>query len=1376
MANDVTMKVGVDTKEAEEGFQEIVQEAAKAATQAESKFSDAFKGSFAGNFAADFAADVKGNLLQAAQYAIDAGSNFEKALQSVSAVTGVTGEGLDDLGTRAQDLALQFGGSATTQLEAFQTVLSKFGPDLAKTPEALGTVAESVNVLGKAAGLDAKQSVDALSNAMLQFGVDASDPAKLAQESGRFINVLAASAKVGAAEIPQVSEAILQAGVAAKGAGLSFEETNAAIQGLAIGGKVGSEAGIALRNVIGKLIDGGGEQKKVLESVGLSYKQLGTALTTAQEDGGGLASALEMLKGGLDKIKDPAEKAAAAGKLFGAENASAAGILLDQVDNIKLFTEGVTGTNEATVQAAINQDTLASRFSKVKAAIEVGLIKAFQALTPIVKFVFDNFSTIAVVLSPIAIGLAAAGIAAFTSSAGFQAFSLSTFLANSAVVTFTASLLANPIFLIAAAAAAAVVGIVAIADAMNVSAEETISNAEAQQKNIETQQQMNKEMQQGEIQTQSLVNEFQSLAGKSKLTAEEQKRLQEIQSKLEEKYPKLIDATKSYKENLNGVTEVGKSSTKQLEKLRDQSAELQKEFNRAAREVIRGKRELALGDLYSSTTTLLGGATALTNEVEKFKIAVYKAGTAGEIDAATLALIRTANKLGAAGFGGEEKQQQFVAGIRNASVQAAQYLDFYKKKNVETSEVIKKLDKDENDNDANTLKKKSTNKNKQLAAIEDLINAEKLLQKNNDTSAKQEAVEQGLTDVSIAKKKELLESEKQRLELLLSTQRQQVTYFGETTNNLNAIAQIEKTADGKIISRIKGTDQEREKAAKFYTDLQERIATVGLQLNKISATETAEGFKAEYERLKREADDLKKAVPETLSTKFAFTVTDAEFNTQVEALKTKLQTTYDELNAIAISADEKQKADIQKLLEDNLKQRELIETQAADIIERVAIERQTDGNKRRLDLALFDLRVKFEAEQKENQGNYTKLDELETAYLLERERLNQEYNRQNNILFGIQSGIQMSMMEQFSISRLIEEREAGKALRAEKKKALDDEESDLEKSLADRSITFEQYQSKIAEIQQKRIDAGLEQEKLGDQLLKDLKLAGDKAISQILTDQGNKFTAQAQERQQKQVALDAKRNDAQRELAKLAGQEGTQAFIDAQQKLEKAQSDAAKNDEDVYGFRTSILEDFAGKAAMQFAALAASGKATLADFGKVTVQLAFEALQKMIPIFIARIAGEEFAKGIGGIATTAILTAALYGLFAAAQSSAGFKDGVVALDGDGTETSDSIPAWLSKGESVITARATKNNIDELKWMNETGLPIREFYRMQMSHTSVSEDGQLIHEIRQLRKTTEGLGVQINRNTNVAVHGTLQADGTSITAMIESNRKRNQRRF
>jgi len=36
-----------------------------------------------------------------------------------------------------------------------------------------------------------------------------------------------------------------------------------------------------------------------------------------------------------------------------------------------------------------------------------------------------------------------------------------------------------------------------------------------------------------------------------------------------------------------------------------------------------------------------------------------------------------------------------------------------------------------------------------------------------------------------------------------------------------------------------------------------------------------------------------------------------------------------------------------------------------------------------------------------------------------------------------------------------------------------------------------------------------------------------------------------------------------------------------------------------------------------------------------------------------------------------------------------FADGVIGLNGPGTETSDSIPANLSKGESVMTARATR---------------------------------------------------------------------------------------
>ena len=578
----LTIGVDIDAKSADAEFNNLANKAAQAGKTASSGFSDAFKGGFAGGFLGDIGGQLAGSLQQGLTDAIAAGSNFETALQSVSAVTGVTGSGLDDLGDRAKNLATQFGGSATTQLEAFQTILSKFGPDLAKTPEALGTVSESVNLLAKAAGLDAKQSVDALSNSMLQFGVDASDPAKLAQESGRFINVLAASAKVGAAEIPQVAESILQAGVAAKGANLSFEETNAAIQALAVGGKVGSEAGIALRNVLGLLIKQGGPGEEALQKVGLSAKELGSTLTTQ-----GLAAALEKLQGGVNKLGSDAEKAAFKATLFGTENASAAGILLNSVDTIKEYTDGVTGTTEALTQAATNSDTLAARFDKVKAAIEVGLINTFQALAPIVTAVFDNFETIAPILA-----VATAGVIAYTIAQNASA--IATALATVKTWSFNAALAANPAGVIIAGIVAVTAAVIALADAFTISAEEAVENATAEKELIENQIQGNKERQTTVKQTKSLAEQFKELAAKTNRTVEEDKRLRDIQAKLDEQYPDLIDQTKSFSENLEGVEQISQKATSELGKLGNEALGLNKKLAETNKILIVAKRDLAL--------------------------------------------------------------------------------------------------------------------------------------------------------------------------------------------------------------------------------------------------------------------------------------------------------------------------------------------------------------------------------------------------------------------------------------------------------------------------------------------------------------------------------------------------------------------------------------------------------------------------------------------------------------------------------------------------------------------------------------------------------------------------------------------------------------
>lgn len=647
-----------------------------------------FTGAFAGGALGGVFAQVGGLLSEGFSQAVASGMNFETALQSVSAVTGVVGPGLSDLGDRAKNLALQFGGSATTQLESFQTVLSKFGPGLADTPDALGKVSENVNVLAKAAGLDAKQSVDALSNAMLQFGVDASDPAKLAEESGRFINVLAASAKVGAAEIPQVAESILQAGVAAKGANLSFEETNAAIQQLAVGGKVGSEAGVALRNVISKLIDGGKEQQDVLKSIGLDYKELGTSLT--QE---GLAAALEKLQTGFQKFGSDAEKAAALGKLFGAENSAAAGILLKGVDNIREFTTGVTGTDEALTQAAKNSDTVAARFEKFKAQLEVGLISAFQTLAPVVKGFFDNFETI----GPI-IGVVALAIAGYTLAANASA--IATGIATTATAAWNAMLALNPIGLVVAGVIAAIAAIAALADAFSISAEEALANAEAEKKVIEQQIEGNKQRKESVNQTQKLTNEYKELANKTNRTAEENARLKKITAELDRQYPNLIDQTKSFGENLKGVEEIGRQTTRELSNLDAQSAELAKRMAQATKNIAIAARNASIETLTDLTgvswyNILPGEQTKrLAAAGEQLKNSLFNAKTADQASNAFAKFSDTVN-----GLGIDATKLNEIYGAANAAL--SKTLATFKQEEVVTKANAEALDANNKNKDLN---------------------------------------------------------------------------------------------------------------------------------------------------------------------------------------------------------------------------------------------------------------------------------------------------------------------------------------------------------------------------------------------------------------------------------------------------------------------------------------------------------------------------------------------------------------------------------------------------------------------------------------------------------------------------------------------------
>ena len=335
--------------------------------------------------------------------------------------------------------------------------------------------------------------------------------------------------------------------------------------------------------------------------------------------------------------------------------------------------------------------------------------------------------------------------------------------------------------------------------------------------------------------------------------------------------------------------------------------------------------------------------------------------------------------------------------------------------------------------------------------------------------------------------------------------------------------------------------------------------------------------------------------------------------------------------------------------------------------------------------------------------------------------------------FQLNAALSTSILDAFNSERLAKERETNKALRDEKLGALDAEENDLTTSLAKREISFEDYAAKMSDIDKARQEAMEATEVTFAERFKEIQ---DKTIGSLLRSQSKAITG----------------------------------FVTDQ--FKDAQGNVSATGKIIGESMTSLTG--------QFAALAESGKATLGDFGNAAAGVAFDTVQAMVPSFIAGILGSSItALGpIFGPIAAGLATASLQLLLGAARAALGFKDGVVDLEGPGTETSDSIPAWLSKGESVMTASTTKANKEELAWMNNNpGMSIRDYFTSHAPQVrySVDEDGGLIREVQKLREETRGLGRQINRNTHVSISGELRADNNSIKAVIDTERRRNARR-
>jgi len=286
------------------------------------------------------AAAVAAKLFSAFKSGIAVTANFSQEIANLSAITGATGKDLEFFSEQAKEIGKTTSLSASQAAIAFKLIASA-QPELLDSAEALAAVTKQAVLLAEATGDSLPASAAALGAALNQFQLPASKAADA-------VNILAASSKLGTANVGLVTDALRNAGSAANALGLDLVDTVAGIQALAKANKLGADGGTSLRQVLLKLEE--------------------TADRKLQPSIVGLSAALEELESRNLSNQELM-------KMFGQEAFTASTILLAQKDVVAELGETMRDTNVAVEQSSVRMNTLTGDWLAFQSAIEAAQIR-----------------------------------------------------------------------------------------------------------------------------------------------------------------------------------------------------------------------------------------------------------------------------------------------------------------------------------------------------------------------------------------------------------------------------------------------------------------------------------------------------------------------------------------------------------------------------------------------------------------------------------------------------------------------------------------------------------------------------------------------------------------------------------------------------------------------------------------------------------------------------------------------------------------------------------------------------------------------------------------------------------------------------------------
>jgi len=299
--------------------------------------------------------------------AVKVASDFDSAMSQVAAVSGATGDELEQLRDKAREMGSKTKFSASEAAEAMNYMAMAGW----KTSDMLSGI-EGIMNLAAASGEDLATTSDIVTDALTAFGLTAAD-------SGHFADILAAASSNANTNVSMMGETFKYCAPIAGALGFSAEDTAEAIGLMANAGIKSTQAGTAMRTMMNNLA---GEVK----FTGAAFGEMQVRTTNADGSMRELNDILADCRVAFSQMSE-SEKAANAEALVGKNAMSGFLAVMNaapaDIEKLNSAIKNCDGT--ALGMAETMQDNLAGQLTILKSQLEELAISFGEMLMPVIR-------------------------------------------------------------------------------------------------------------------------------------------------------------------------------------------------------------------------------------------------------------------------------------------------------------------------------------------------------------------------------------------------------------------------------------------------------------------------------------------------------------------------------------------------------------------------------------------------------------------------------------------------------------------------------------------------------------------------------------------------------------------------------------------------------------------------------------------------------------------------------------------------------------------------------------------------------------------------------------------------------------------------------